>query len=147
MPLGARAANPINTQAPLPIFCHTATLYWILQENAGGGLDPDATVIAAANLMPQAFFTDTAKSGTWNFAITPSTPPVGTVLFWPQHPTHTAIVTGANQISGYNQSVVFAGAGAGPAYATCAPAAINPGLSECKTIGEAQVLAAAAMLG
>ena len=149
MPLGLRASNPIDIEANVPIFCHTATLYWILQENAGGGRDPIETLMAIGGLTPgaQVRFGDMQKSGTWDFTITPSTPPVGTVLYWPQTPTHTAVVTGANQISGYNQNCVFTTAAAGTIYATCTPNAIRQGMTRCNTIAEDISLAFGAMLG
>jgi hypothetical protein len=43
----------------------------------------------------------------WDFTRSSVLPPPGTVLLWTNPPTHSAVVTSAGRIAGYNQQCVF----------------------------------------
>ena len=119
MALGIQARTPIERVRMMAgaYTCHMATWYWaaIEAQSRKPATKKDLeTIIGNINMMPKGpeeAMKDMPKTGTWDFGITPVTPPVGTVLFWPGTKeittTHSAIVTGKDQITGYNQSGWF----------------------------------------
>ncbi len=116
MPLAAQAlvAIPLPPMMGGPLTCHAATWFWAAQEAQAQGLTavkaPAVTFGNIVALLPnaQAALLALPVSGTWDFTITPGVlPAAGSVLVWRGGGTHSAIVTGLNQVTGYNQGVQF----------------------------------------
>jgi hypothetical protein len=111
------ASQALTSVPPIgiPLTCHVAVWYWAAQEAQALGLTgrkaPQKTLQNIAALPvgggPQAAMMALPRSGLWDFAMIPSTPPAGTVLLWTGGATHVAVVTGNNTIRGYNQVVQF----------------------------------------
>ncbi len=116
MPLGAQASVPIPPSG-VQITCHVAVWFWAAQEAQRIGLTaskaPLATLqrIAAMPGGPQGAMLALPHVGAVNFAgpNPPNLPPIGTVLRWNSLPTHSAIVTGGDAITGYNQAAFLPG--------------------------------------
>lgn len=101
---------------PLPpthgLTCHVATWFWAAQEAQARGMSgmkaPLTTLqrIVAMPGGPQAAMMALPHVGMAHYAgaVLPVLPPRGTVLRWNSAPTHSAVVTGADAITGYNQS-------------------------------------------
>ena len=152
MPLAIRstAALPAVVGMGAPT-CHVATWFWAAKEAQALGLSAvkaDAVTLGNIGVMvPQATMlalVGPGRSANWNFAITPATPPLGSVLIWPTGATHSAVVSAANAISGYNQPVQFPGVGVG--HTTNAPAALAANQGMCVVVSEAAIIARAAAL-
>ena len=122
MPLEAQALVPVPVVPGMAgVTCHVATWYWAAQEAQALGLcavkTPAVTIGNIAFMNPNAQIAMLALpvAGAWDFATVPTLPPVGSVLLWRAAPTHSAVVTGLDRISGYNQSGWF------PALASLGP--------------------------
>src|SRR5690606_18955771 len=63
--------------------------------------------IAGMDPAPQPAMLKVARSGNWDFGRTPATPPDGSVVLWLAGATHSAVVSAAGSITGYNQVVQF----------------------------------------
>jgi hypothetical protein len=151
MPLAARSAVAVPAVPGMggALTCHAATWYWAAKEAQALGLSAVKTDLVTlgnvAAMVPQASMLaliGPGRSANWDFAITPNTPPDGSVLIWPLGGTHSAIVSGVNAISGYNQPVQFPGVGLG--HTTNAPGALAANQRMCVVVSEAAIIAAAA---
>ncbi len=154
MALAAFAAVAIP---PIPgligITCHQASFYWAGEEATGRGQTPPRTpaqrmgnLAGLPNPVQEAMLA-LRRSGKWDFAIVNNAlPPAGTVLLWPEGPTHSAVVT-AGGISGYNQACVFPHLPALGVYSTCVPAQLAGNRRLCFTIAEDDIVAQAVALG
>src|SRR5262245_60863347 len=114
MALSQQAQTPLppltfgNPPIPVPITCHVAVWFWAAQEAQARGLTsakaPGATLQRIVNLPggPQAAMMGLAHVGAvdYNVAVLPGLPPAGTVLRWATGATHSAIVTGPDDIVG-----------------------------------------------
>ena len=144
-------ALPPLTGVP-PITCHVATWYWAAQAAQAAGLSEKKTPVEILNnicAMPvpaQPAMLALRQSGKWDFNITPMTPPVGCVLFWPNAGTHSAVVTNLNRISGYNQPAQFPHLAGQIGYTTASPAQLAATCSQCIVISEGIIIAKAAAL-
>lgn len=83
--------------------------------------------------------------GPFNFAAAPPLPAAGTVLLWTGGPTHSAIVTGANAVTSYNQGPCFNVAG-NMGHTTVTAADILPGQKLCDQILAADIIHAAGVV-
>jgi hypothetical protein len=141
-----------NPPIAVPITCHVAVWFWAAQEAQARGLTgakaPATTLQRIVNLPggPQAAMMNLAHAGAVNYggAALPALPPVGTVLRWATGATHSAIVTGPDAISGYNQGVQFVSAVGNTGRTQCRRADMAPGHRLCYMIPEATVVNAAA---
>lgn len=110
MTLEAQAAVPVPAVPGMAgVTCHFATWFWAAQEAQATGLTAPKTAavtignIAAMNPDATAEILALPVTGQWDFSIVPTAPPAGSVLVWRGHPTHSAVSTGPNHITGYNQ--------------------------------------------
>jgi len=116
MSLAAQASVPIPPSG-VQMTCHVAVWFWAAQEAQRIGLtaakSPLATLqrIGAMANGPQRAMMNLPHVGAVNFAGVnpPNLPPIGTVLRWNSLPTHSAIVTGGDAITGYNQAAFLPG--------------------------------------
>lgn len=135
-----------------PLTCHAATWYWAAMAAQAAGQSaaktPLQTFMNIANMQvpAQAAILALVRSGNWNFNITPSTPPVGSVLVWPNAGTHSAVVTGINVISGYNQPAQFPHLAGQFGYTSASPAQLAAAHKGCVVVSEATIVARAAAL-
>ena len=141
MSLAKKASVPIPPlNLPVPILCHTATWIYAAQEAQDRGLSSRKTLEAIVSNIadmpegPQQAIINLARSGTWDFNKTPTTPMDGIVLLWLEGASHSAIVSGKNAISGYNQ--VQQWSDSGTRYATRNPENIEAKYKVVKTILE-----------
>lgn len=116
MSLAQKASVPIpELDPPVRILCHTATWFYAAQEAQDRGLSPRKSTLAIleniARIAPQTAILALARSGKWNFNKNVHTPADGTVLLWEEQPTHSAIVSAHDKISGYNQGNQWPGSG------------------------------------
>lgn len=151
MSLAQQALLPLPNVG-VPLTCHVATWFWAATEAQALGLSsaksPRSILqnIVAMNPAAQPEILLLPKSGNWNFNLTPVTPPAGSVLIWPTGGTHSAIITGNNAISGYNQGVQF------PAFIpniglTCARVnQLSANHMQCIVVAENTIVAKAAQL-
>lgn len=149
MSLAKKASIPIsNVPSGYTISCHTAIWYYAAEEAQERGMSRKKTTkeildnILAIPEGPQQAILDLQQSGTWDFEKTPTTPIDGTVLVWLKLPTHSAIVTAKDAISGYDQGKEWRGAGFG--YTTENPNNIVAEYSIVKTVLEDAIVAEAA---
>jgi len=143
-------AQQTDIQIPpiVQIKCHIAVWYWArrLAEAQGlvmgGVLDPKALLekICGMEGGPQEAMKALPKSGQWALKMAP---PVDTVLFWADKPTHSAVVTGAGQVTGYNQAYLYGQSPVG-GLTTIDPSQIFPQFKLCFTIAQMTILKAAA---
>lgn len=99
------------------ITCHVAVWFWAAQEAQRLGLTGAKSAqktlerIAAMPGGPQPAMLALPHVGAVNFARAnpPNLPTIGTVLRWNSLPTHSAIVTGGDAITGYNQAAFLPG--------------------------------------
>lgn len=162
MALGIQARTPIERVRMMAgaYTCHIATWYWAAREAQSRGLtdgkDLETTVGNVASMPggPEKTIKDILKSGKWDFAITPSLPPVGCVLYWPGTKeittTHSAVVTGPDAITGYNQSGWFPplqdlGA-AGAEHSSMRLRDLDPKLRQVHVISESEIVLKARLL-
>ena len=133
------------------ITCHVAVWYWArrLAEAQGlvmgGVLEPKALLekIAGMESGPQEAMKALPKSGQWDLKSPLLTPPVDTVLYWADLPTHSAVVTGTGRITGYNQGFLVGQAPVG-GFKTITTSEILPQYKLCSTIAWMTVMKAAA---
>ena len=145
------ADRPLTPVPPVPnvgLACHSVTWYWAAQEaqsrNAKFHKEALDTLMNIGS-MPggaQAAMLALPRSGSWDFSITPTTPPAGTVLLWTESPTHSAVVTGPGLITGYNQSCVFPTKGS--SISTGRLPELRADRQRCFTISDTTIVAAAA---
>ena len=107
--------------------------------------------IAAMNPNAQTAMLALPVSGQWDFSIVPTAPIAGSVLIWRNGATHSAIVTGPDRISGYNQVGWFPALQAlGPhaqlGHTSPPPRARAAGLPLADVIAEAAIVARAGQL-
>jgi len=135
-----------------PLTCHVATWYWAaMAAQAAGRSAPKTplqtlTNIASMQVPAQPAMLALVRSGQWNFAITPITPPAGSVLVWRRGATHSAVVTGINVIAGYNQPAQFPHLAGQVGYTTASPAQLGAAHRGCVVVSEATIVARAAAL-
>ncbi len=148
MSLAQKASVPIPPlDPPITILCHTAVWFYAAQEAQDRGLSPRKTTkailgnIAIMPEGPQQAMKGLPRSGTWDFNKTPTTPIDGTVLLWEVSPTHSAIVTGKDRISGYNQANLWPDSGMG--YSTRSPVNITKKYKVAQTILEDTIVSEA----
>jgi len=132
--------------------CHVATWYWAARAaQAAGQSTPKTPLQILTNIVGMAVPAQAAmlalpRAGNWNFTITPITPPVGSVLVWPEGGTHSAVVTGLNVISGYNQPAQFPHLVGQWGYTSASPAQLGAAHKSCVVVSEATIIARAAAL-
>jgi hypothetical protein len=156
--LAQRAMTPLppgltygNPPIPAVITCHIAVWFWAAQEAQARGLTnakaPTATLqrIVAMPGGPQNALMALPHAGMVQYAgpVLPPLPPPGTVLRWATGATHSAIVTGLDAITGYNQGQQFVTAIGQPGRTVCQRAAMAPGHVACYMIDENTVVNAA----
>lgn len=152
MTLALQALNALPVIPGVALTCHVATWFWAAQEAQALGLSavkPALTTIgniAAMALPCQAAILALPRSGNWDFAATPNTPPVGCVLLWPLLGTHSAVVTAANAITGYNQGAQLPVFHAMFGHTTGTPAQLAANQGLCTVIAEGTLVAAAGAL-
>ena len=152
MPLAQIATVAIPPIPNVALTCHVATWYWAARTAQEQGLsvrkDQLAILgnIATMRIPPQAAILGLARSGNWNFSITPTTPPLGTVLLWPNRGTHSAVVTRTRQISGYNQSVQFPHLAGQFGLTIAAPDQLAPAFQSCVVVSEETIVRCAGQL-
>lgn len=119
MPLSVAALSPLPMIAlPVPLTCHVAVWFWAAQEAQARGLTeakaPQSTLqrIVAMPGGPQTAMMALPATGLLQLTAA-ALPPPGSVLRWSSGATHSAVVTGADAIAGYNQAQQFPGAGIG----------------------------------
>jgi hypothetical protein len=148
MALATHALTPLPPGAP--ITCHVAVWYWAAQEAQALGLTqakaPMATLMRIA-AMPggaQGAMLALAHAGMANYVGPgmPPLPPPGTVLRWNTGATHSAIATGVDAVTGYNQLGFFNNV---PAFIRCSAhrANFNPAHTLVYLIPEATIVNAA----
>jgi len=136
----------------IPLTCHAAVWCWAAQEAQSRGLTSRKTTkttlenIVGLPKGPQQAMLALSRSGQWDFTITPTAPPAGTVLLWTESPTHTAIVLASGGIRGYNQKCVFPTA-TDFVMTTCTPDQIGADHKRCQTISETTIVTAAGRYG
>jgi hypothetical protein len=141
------------TVPPVPITCHVAVWFWAAQEAQAQGLTgakaPQATLqrIAAMPGAPQGAMLALPRvpGVAFNFAAAPPLPAAGTVLLWTGGPTHSAIVTGPNALTSYNQGPCF-NVGGNMGYTTVTAADNLPGQNLCYQILAADIVHAAGVV-
>lgn len=143
----AQCAVAIPPQPGLhALTCHVATWYWAAMaaqaDHRSTPKTPLQTLIniAGMQLPPQAAIIALVRSGNWDFRITPITPPVGSVLVWPSAATHSAVVTGINVISGYNQPAQFPHLAGQFGYTSASPAQLGPAHKRCAVVSEKSIV-------
>jgi hypothetical protein len=150
MSLAAQALNPIPAVGGIVgITCHQATWYWAALEAEALGLiaaKPILTRMGNIATMPgggpQQVMKTFPRIGPIDFSTNGGVlPALGTVLFWTQEPTHSAVVT-ANGITGYNQSCVLPVPAVGT-YTTGTPGQLTHNMRQCFMIAEADIVKAA----
>ena len=152
MPLAQIATVAIPPIPNVPLTCHVATWYWAARTAQEQGLsvrkEPLVTLvnIATMRIPPQAAILGLTRSGNWDFSITPITPPLGTVLVWPNGGTHSAVVTGIRQISGYNQSVQFPHLVGQFGLTVAAPDQLAPAFQSCVVVSDETIVKRAGQL-
>jgi hypothetical protein len=110
-----------QTQIPIlngitSITGHVAVWYWARRLAEAQGLVMGGVLTPADLLMkicglkggPQEAMKALPKSGQWDLK-SKAPLPVDTVLYWADSPTHSAVVTGTDQTTGYNQAYLWAG--------------------------------------
>ncbi len=131
------------------ISCHVAVWYWARRLAEQRGLV--IGVLSARDLLMrigsmtgagQPAMLALPRSGQWDLNAKHQ-PPVNTVLLWTSGATHSAVVTGEGQITGYNQGFIY---GQTPAsvLATITSSQVLPAYRLCHTISETTILKAAA---
>lgn len=153
MALADRASRPVIVQyqnMDVAITCHVATFFWAALEARGhhggiiaNGLQILQNITGAGNLY--AILAGLPSAGTWDFRITPTTPPRGTVLLWVGDTNHSAVVIQKNLIAGHNQGHQFDDV-ASPAYCMKHVQKVNATTSVVRLIAEASVVNKAAQL-
>lgn len=154
MSLATEALQALPNVPGLNPTCHIATWYWAAQVAQKSGRtaakSPTKTMHNIAAMAPaaqQAILNLANAAGTWNFGVTPSMPPPGSVLVWTGGGTHSAVVTGADQIHGYNQGVQLMHVNmANTGHTHGGRADIEPTQRVVKVIPEATIVAEAARL-
>jgi hypothetical protein len=150
MALAAHALTPLPPGPP--ITCHVAVWYWAAQEAQALGLAqakaPMATLMRIA-VMPggaQGAMLALAHAAMANYfgPGMPPLPPPGTVLRWSSGATHSAIATGVDAVTGYNQLGFFNNV---PAFLRCSAhrADFNPLHTFVYLIPEATIVTAAGL--
>jgi hypothetical protein len=151
----ALAQHALTAIPPVPnvaMTCHVATWFWAALEaqaqNLCSAKPPLVTLgnIATMALPAQLAMLALVRSGTWDFGITPITPPVGNVLVWRDGGTHSAVVTALNAITGYNQVVQFPALQNQFGHTTGTPAQIAPAYRRCTVIAESTIVTRAGQL-
>jgi hypothetical protein len=143
-----------NPPIPAVITCHIAVWFWAAQEAQARGLTgakaPGATLarIVAMPGGPQNAMMALPHSGMVNYgaAMPPALPAAGTVLRWATGATHSAVVTGPDTITGYNQGSQFVTAIGMPGRTQCRRADMAAGQRICYTIPEATIVNAAGLV-
>jgi hypothetical protein len=152
MALAQQALNPLPLVPGVAITCHVATWFWAAQEAHQRRLcaaKPALVTlgnIAGMALPPQPGILALLRSGTWDFGITPITPPAGTVLVWPDGATHSAVVTALNAITGYNQVAQFPALLNQFGHTTATPAQLAPAHRRCAVVAEDTLVTRAGQL-
>lgn len=152
MPLAQEATNAIPPVPGVGLTCHVATWYWAAREAQRLGLTaakPSLTTlgnIGGMAVAAQPAMLVLPRAGNWNFDITPGTPPAGSVLVWLAGATHSAVVTGPNLITGYNQVQQFQGLGNNTGHTTQPPTALAANQRLCVVIPEDVIVARAGAL-
>jgi hypothetical protein len=143
-----------ETRTPIPpgialLSCHVAVWYWArrLAEDRGlviGVQTPRDLLMRIGSMTGagQPAMLALPRSGQWDLTAK-AQPPVNTVLLWTAGATHSAVVTGDGQITGYNQGFIY---GQTPAsvLSTITSAQVLPAFKLCYTISETTILKAAA---
>jgi hypothetical protein len=133
------------------ITCHVAVWFWArrLAEVQGmvmGGVLEARDLLIKINDMEggaQEAMKALPRSGQWDLKSPLLTPPVDTVLFWGDSPTHSAVVTGTGRITGYNQGYLLGQAPVG-GFSTITTSEIMIQYKLCFTIAWMTILKAAA---
>lgn len=153
MTLALQALVALPVVPGVAMTCHVATWFWAAREAQALGLcavkAPIVTlgnIAAMGPLAAQPALLALPRSGTWNFAITPATPPDGHVLVWPAGGTHSAVVTAPNAITGYNQCAQFPVFVHNPGHTTGTPGQLAANQRVCSVVTEAAIVAAAAAM-
>ncbi len=152
MPLAAQALAPLPVVPGVALTCHVATWFWAAQEAQALGMcavKPVLTTlgnIAAMAPAAQPEILALVRAGSWNFGITPVTPPAGSVLLWPLGGTHSAVVSAPNAITGYNQVVQFPAFPGLFGHTTRTVAQLGANHRLCAVIPESVIVARAAAL-
>jgi hypothetical protein len=152
MALANQALHALPVVPGVALTCHVATWFWAAQEAQQRGLcaakPAMATLgnIATMAVPAQPAILALVRSGNWDFAITPTTPPDGCVLLWPLQGTHSAVVSAANAITGYNQGVQLPVFHNQFGHTTGAPGQLAAHQRLCKVIAEDTIVLQAAAL-
>lgn len=157
MSLSTEAISKIPRLIGLNPTCHVATWYWAAQTAQRAKLSTAKNttktihnISAMAPLAAQQALIGLANTpgiGTWDFALFPSMPPVGSVLVWTAGATHSAVVTGEDQLHGYNQGAQLMNVDMATTGLTSGKRAdIDPNCRKVKVIPEAIIVAEAARL-
>ncbi len=150
MTLALQALNLLPAVPGVALTCHVATWFWAAQEAQALGLStakaPMTTImnIAGMAVAPQAAILALPRAGNWNFAITPATPPTGSVLLWTLGATHSAVVGGNNLITGYNQVAQFPALHGQIGRTSATPAQLAANQRICVVISEGTTIVARA---
>ncbi len=143
-------ANQVAQIPPIPqveYACHSAVWYWAAQEAQALQYTTVKTqettlgnIVAIPN-GPMAAMNGLPRGAALNLA-DPNLvlPPAGTVLLWTDGAGHAAVVTGPNQISGYNQIAQFVVPGNDRGFTQMAPAAVKPATAVCYPITEDNIV-------
>jgi len=153
MALATQAVTALPVVPGVSLTCHVATWFWAAQEAQALGLSAPklagtilGNIATMAPLAAQPAILALPRSGNWDFAITPGTPPVGSVLLWPLGGTHSAVVSAANAITGYNQGVQIPVFHNQFGHTTGSPAQIAANQRLCTVVAEQTIVARAAAL-
>jgi hypothetical protein len=142
-----------ETTIPIPritlISCHVAVWYWArrVAEDRGlamGVLTPQELLSRIGSMQGagQPAMLALPRAGQWDLTAK-AQPPVNTVLLWTGGATHSAVVTGDGQITGYNQGFIY-GQTPKSVLSTITSAQGLPAFKLCYTISETTIIKAAA---
>ena len=151
MPLEIIAKTPINADKNY-LTCHVATWYWAAQTAIERKLIDDnkttlarlkaiATMDSGKGSGPQnaiLSITDRIKFDIKNFL------PLGDVLLWCNNATHFAVITGTDEITGYNQVAQFKIPGRNTGHTSCSREDLQQGNHDIYRITQATIVKMAA---
>jgi hypothetical protein len=160
MSLTQQAMTPVpaltygNPPIPAVITCHIAVWFWAALEAQARGLTTRKTATETLERivrMPggaQGAMMALPHVGMADYGVPapPALPPAGTVLRWSSGATHSAIVTGPDAITGYNQGAQFVSAVGIPGRTQCRGGEMAPGHRACYMIPEVNVINAAGLV-
>lgn len=153
MALAQQALTPLPTVPGVILTCHVAVWYWAAQEaqarNLTGTKAPLTTLqrIAAMPAGPQNAMMALPHIATINLTLAlPPLPARGHVLRWASGATHSAIVTGPDAITGYNQGQQFPAVAGNAGRTVCRRNEVHVAHGVCAILSENDIVHAAGVV-